>query len=107
MGGSHGDSRTEIIRYAGRRRLLRDLGQELGCGSPARLFLEIEVAELLAVGVLHNECGADVLNRPGRREAAQLTLPAVPCPIPFSGRQHSSLGATEALHSDRRTKAQL
>jgi hypothetical protein len=30
----------------------------------------MDVSELLAVTVLHDEGGADVLDRPGRREAA-------------------------------------
>jgi hypothetical protein len=34
-------------------------------------------------------------------------LPALRRPIPFSGRQHSSLGATEFLHSDPRTKGMM
>jgi hypothetical protein len=37
------------------------------CGS----FLEIEIGELLAVGVLHDEGFLTFLDRPGRREAAR------------------------------------
>jgi len=38
--------------------------------SLARLLV-IEIAELLPIGVLHDETGLQLLDSPGRREAAQ------------------------------------
>ena len=47
------------------------LGERLGrC---ARI-LEIDIGELLPAGVFHDKGGADVLDRPGRREAARETF---------------------------------
>jgi hypothetical protein len=63
------------------RRVRRDpprliLREQLGRRPPPRLFFEIDVGQLLPAAVFHNECGADVLDRPGWRETAgQLTSP--------------------------------
>jgi hypothetical protein len=51
------------------------LAEQLGCGSPTRLILEIDMGELLPGAVRHDECptlnvSANVLDRPRRREAA-------------------------------------
>jgi hypothetical protein len=43
-------------------------GEQLSYRSPARLILEIDVSELLAVGVAHDKAGFQLLDRPGRRE---------------------------------------
>ena len=48
------------------------LREQLGRRSPARLLLEIEIAEILPAGVFHDEgIVADLFDRPGRREAPQ------------------------------------
>jgi hypothetical protein len=52
---------------------LRLVATEIRRRSAARFFLVVEIAELLAASVLHDEGGAGVLDRPGRREAAKLT----------------------------------
>jgi hypothetical protein len=48
-------------------------------GSPPRLILEIDIGELLAAAVLHNEgrtlnVSANVLDGPGRREAVSFVM---------------------------------
>jgi hypothetical protein len=45
--------------------------EQLGCGLPPRLILEIDIGKLLAVVVANDEAGIVVyLDIPGRREAA-------------------------------------
>jgi hypothetical protein len=44
--------------------------QQLCCQSPPRLFLEIDVGELLPGAVLHDERGANILECGKRREMA-------------------------------------
>jgi hypothetical protein len=49
--------------------------QHLGCRSPARLVLEIDVGQRAAVGVADDEAlpfqlGIGIIDRPGRRKAA-------------------------------------
>jgi hypothetical protein len=46
------------------------LAEQLCGRSPARLLLEIDIGELLSVVVAHDKAGAQLLDRPERREAA-------------------------------------
>jgi hypothetical protein len=41
----------------------------LGCRSSPRLIFEIDIRQLLAGGVFHDEAGGRFLDGPGRREA--------------------------------------
>ena len=67
------------IKPEGAPQQLVDSPERKPAGAPARLLLEIEVGELLPGAVLHDECGADVLDGARRREAARrwhrLTMP--------------------------------
>ena len=68
------------------------LREQLGRRSPARLLLEIEIAEILPAGVFHDEgIVADLFDRPGRREAVRVhSISRLPifwrlAPFPFAG----------------------
>jgi hypothetical protein len=42
-------------------------------GSPLRFLLVIDLTELLAAAVLHDEDGVNIFDSPGRRQAANVT----------------------------------
>ena len=46
------------------------LAEQLGCRAAARLILEIDIRQLLPGAVRHDEGRTNVLDSPGRREAA-------------------------------------
>jgi hypothetical protein len=50
------------------------LREQLGGRAPAGLLLEINVSELLAAMVNHDKAGGLLFDRPGRREAADLSV---------------------------------
>jgi len=60
--GQLGDIRRDPSRFVA--------GEQLGRRSPAGLLLEIDIGELLASAVLHDEGSTNILDGPGRREAA-------------------------------------
>jgi len=57
--------------FDGTTAVIKQRVNELGCGSPTWLFLKIEIRERLPVAIADDETGREVLDRPGRWEAAR------------------------------------
>jgi len=59
--------------------------REQFCGRPpAGLILEIDIGERLPVSVLDDEAGGEILDRPGRREAAGCEMGSLQNLVPRS-----------------------